>query len=144
MPDTDLLDAKLESLSRCLQRIEAKTPSIAKEFIRDYDAQDIVSVNVQRAIQICVDLGNHLISSRGWKAPGTMAETFSILNENGVLDENLAGSLARAVGFRNVSVHQYHEIDWVRVHRLVTKDLGIFRAFAGAIAPVWNTTPDSQ
>lgn len=144
MAETDLLDAKLESLSRCLQRIEAKTPSIAEEFVRDYDAQDIVSVNVQRAIQICVDLGNHLISSRGWKAPGTMAETFRVLNENGVLDENLAGSLAKAVGFRNVSVHQYHEIDWVRVHRLVTKDIGVFRGFAVAIASAWNTTPNSQ
>lgn len=140
MPDPDLLDAKLESLRRCLKRIEEKTPSTAEALVHDYDAQDIVAVNVQRAIQVCVDLGNHLISSRGWNAPGTMAETFSVLEANGALDADLAGGLARAVGFRNVSVHQYSEIDWVRVHRLVRQETGIFRAFAASIADAWNTT----
>ncbi|TVQ40439.1 MAG: DUF86 domain-containing protein [Spirochaetaceae bacterium] len=138
MPDADLLDARLESLRRCLRRIQEKTPPSAPALIRDYDAQDIVSVNLQRAVQICVDLGSHLIASRGWPAPSTMADTFVVLSTRQVLDPGLAERLQRAVGFRNVAVHEYDAIDWERVFRLVQTSLDDFRSFAAAIVNAWN------
>ena len=133
MRENDLLDAKLESLERCLRRIRERTPESAQALEQDYDAQDIVSVNLQRAIQICVDLGGHLISKNGWTAPTTMAETFSSLSEHGVIESALADPLRRAVGFRNISVHEYETIDWDRVYRLITEQLDLFRRFGAAL-----------
>ncbi|MFP4409361.1 MAG: type VII toxin-antitoxin system HepT family RNase toxin, partial [Spirochaetaceae bacterium] len=133
MPESDLLDVKLESLDRCLRRIKEHTPVSARSLSEDYDAQDIVSVNLQRAIQICVDVGGHLISQRGWTAPSTMAETFAVLTEHGVLGEELSARLRRAVGFRNISVHEYETIDWDRVYRLITEHLDLFREFGAAV-----------
>lgn len=133
MQENDLLDIKLESLERCLRRIRENTPENARALAEDYDAQDIVSVNLQRAIQICVDVGGHLISQQGWTAPSTMAETFTTLSEQGVIGTALADPLRRAVGFRNISVHEYQKIDWDRVYRLITEELDVFREFAAAV-----------
>lgn len=140
MPESDLLDVKLESLSRCVDRIKSNTPETAEQLTEDYDAQDIVAVNLQRAIQICVDLGGHLLSTRGWAAPSSMAETFIILADHGVLDKDLAERLRRAVGFRNSSLREYEKIDWVRVHRIVTEILQDFRLFGRELVDAWPET----
>jgi len=133
LPDHDLLDLKIESIRRCLGRIVEKTPPNADALQTDYDAQDIVSVNLQRAVQLCVDIAAHLIAERGWDAPTTMAETFSVLADAEIIDRELAERLRRAVGFRNISVHEYERIDWNRVHRLITTRLGDFRTFVEAV-----------
>ncbi len=133
MPDHDLRDAKIESIRRCLGRITANTPPHPEALAADYDRQDIVSVNLQRAIQLCVDLGAHLIAERGSEAPSTMAETFTVLADLEVIERELAERLRRAVGFRNISVHEYERIDWHRVYELITTRLEDFRAFVAAV-----------
>ncbi len=50
MPDRDLLGTKLTSLRRCLERITAHTPKSADALVSNYDAQDIISLNLQRAV----------------------------------------------------------------------------------------------
>lgn len=54
--DQDVINEKLESPRRCLQRIHDKYPATAADLSQDQDAQDIVSLNLTRAVQICVDL----------------------------------------------------------------------------------------
>lgn len=90
MADRDVLDAKVQSIGRCLERIEEWKPASADE-----------------------------------------------LERHGVLDGDLAERLRRAVGFRNVSVHEYDEVDWRLVYRLVSERLGDFRSFVSRISEAW-------
>jgi uncharacterized protein YutE (UPF0331/DUF86 family) len=136
--DRDLLDAKVESIERCLKRIEERTPATPEALEADYDAQDIISVNLQRAVQLSVDLASHLITTRGWPAPDTMGAAFTTLEREGILDADLADRLRRAVGFRNVSVHEYEEVDWRRVYSMVTERLGDFRDYAERVVHAWE------
>lgn len=136
MTDRDLIDLKVESIRRCIARIEEKTPRSVDALERDLDAQDIVTVNLQRAIQLCVDIGSYIISEHGWDAPATMSETFQVLGRHSVIPDDLAERMSRAVGFRNISVHEYDAIDWKIVYHLVTERLDDFRLFARcAFAP---------
>ena len=50
------------------------------------------------------------------------------------IDDALAGRLKKAVGFRNIAVHNYGEIDWTIVHALARRHLGDFTEFARIIA----------
>ena len=59
--DREIVEQKLESLRRCLQRIETKCPADAATLVADFDLQDIVSLNLSRAVQLTVDIGAHLI-----------------------------------------------------------------------------------
>jgi uncharacterized protein YutE (UPF0331/DUF86 family) len=63
------------------------------------------------AIEGCVDVAQHIASSERWAPPDSNAAAVRSLGEHGVLDGDLAVSLARAVGFRNVLVHQYAVVD---------------------------------
>jgi len=131
--DGDLIRQKLESLRRCVQRVDEKCPADAATLERDPDLQDIVTLNLSRAIQLCVDVGAHLIASADAPAPTTMAQTFDWLARSGVLTPELAGRLRRAVGFRNIVIHNYEAIDWQVVHALARRHLTDFEDFARAI-----------
>jgi uncharacterized protein YutE (UPF0331/DUF86 family) len=132
-PDPDLLRAKLASMGRCLQRIVDRCPPDVATLARDLDAQDIVSLNLERLVQLAIDAGLHILASRGASIPGTMRAVFPAMATGGILATDLADRLQRAVGFRNISVHQYDDLDWAIVHAIATDHLGDFRQFIGAI-----------
>ncbi|MDD5276311.1 MAG: DUF86 domain-containing protein [Methylovulum sp.] len=128
--DREVVEQKLEALRRCLQRIETKCPPEADTLITDFDLQDIVSLNLSRAVQLCVDIGAHLISGMDVPPPDTMGQTFDRLAQAGILSVALALSLKKAVGFRNIAVHNYDAINWHIVHSIVKNHLADFTEFA--------------
>ena len=131
--DEALVLAKLESLRRCVERIRAKTPSSVQALAEDYDLQDILCVNLERAVQTCVDIAAHILADGNAPAPDSMAAGFDALRKTGYLPEQLAGHLKKSVGFRNISVHAYQEIDWAVVFSIITTRLSVFSEFAGCI-----------
>ncbi|MCO6428170.1 HepT-like ribonuclease domain-containing protein [Nitrosomonas communis] len=74
-----VIEQKLESLRRVLLRIAEKCPEDAATLAKNIDAQDILTLNLTRAIQLCVDIGSHLISATKLLPPDTMGETFDVL-----------------------------------------------------------------
>lgn len=134
--DAELILEKIESLRRCVQRVEDKRGDSVEDLERDWDRQDIITVNLTRAVQLCVDIAAHLISEDDGAPPDTMAEGFDRLHEMGVLSATLAQRLQGAVGFRNVAVHAYRSIDWQIVHSITHERLDDFRRFAQAVLDV--------
>jgi uncharacterized protein YutE (UPF0331/DUF86 family) len=132
--DREVVEQKLESLRRCLQRIETKCPAEVDALLTDYDLQDFVSLNLSRAVQLCVDIGAHLISGINVPPPDTMSQTFDRLEQAGMLTTTLALNLKKAVGFRNIAVHNYDDINWHIVHNIVKNHLAYFSAFAKVVA----------
>lgn len=72
---------------------------------------DGVKYVVITAVEACVDVAQHIGSSEGYPAPDSNADAIRELGTRGVIAPELAASLARAVGFRNVLVHQYTTVD---------------------------------
>jgi uncharacterized protein YutE (UPF0331/DUF86 family) len=132
--DREVVEQKLESLRRCLQRIETKCPTDAATLVADIDLQDIVSLNLSRAVQISVDIGAHLIAGMEVPPPDTMGQTFDLLAQESVLNKELASRLKKAVGFRNIAVHNYENINWEIVHSIAKHYLADFSEFAKVIA----------
>ncbi len=129
-----IVEEKLESLQRCVARVEAKRADTAAQLRTDVDRQDIISLNLTRAVQLSVDLALHALSSTGASAPHTMEGAFDALAEQAVISEALRDRLKAAVGFRNIVVHSYQAIDWAIVHNITHERLEDFRLFARAIA----------
>jgi len=129
----DLVKAKLESLARCLDRIREKTPVTKELFLEHWDAQDLVMKNLERAVQVCVDVANHLTADKGVPPAGSMSMAFLSLHRIGVIDQALAEQLRKTIGLRNLAVHEYESIDYGRVYDSVTTGLGVFEDFARAV-----------
>jgi uncharacterized protein YutE (UPF0331/DUF86 family) len=132
--DRQVVEQKLESLRRCLRRVAEKCPPDADTLAQNADLQDIVALNLTRAVQLCVDIGAHLVAGLELPPPDTMGQTFDVLAGAGIIDEHLAVRLKKAVGFRNIAVHRYQEIDWRIVHALASQRLGDFAEFAKAVS----------
>ncbi len=131
--DRDLVESKLESLRRCVERIADKTPSSVDQLLRDPDIQDIIALNLQRAVQLSVDVASHLIAETDAVPPSTMAENFEVLQKLQIINPALAERLTKAVGFRNIAVHSYHSINWNVVYQICTHHLDEFRQFTKAV-----------
>lgn len=129
--DKEMVLTKLESLRRCLERIEAQQIRSLQDLQENLDKQDITVLNLERAIQLCVDIAAHLLADSGVTVPDTMAGTFKNLALQGVLDKNLAEKLGKSVGFRNIAIHQ--DINYEILYAVVTEHLQDFRNFTQAV-----------
>lgn len=131
--DRDVVFEKLESLRRCLKRIESKRPGELERLLSDIDLQDILTLNLSRAVQLCVDIGAHVLAGTETAPPATMGETFDTLAELGLISNELRIRMKKAVGFRNIAVHGYEKIDYEILFHLTHKNLIDFEQYARAI-----------
>lgn len=136
--DTLIAARKLDSLQRCLVRIRSKCPPTADALAGDVDAQDIIVLNLSRAVQLCVDLATHLLAGASQPPPETMGQAFEQLVPACGLDADLARTLRKAVGFRNLAVHSYAHIDWAIVHTIASKHLEDFGRFGAWVEKAAN------
>lgn len=131
--DIEVVRSKPASLQRCVDRIKTTCPKTPIELEQNIDAQDIVTLNLSRAVQLSVDISSHILATAQLPAPQTMGESFINMEKIGVLDAALASHLRKSVGFRNIAVHNYEAINWEVVFSIVTERLEDFTAFAKAV-----------
>lgn len=63
-----------------------------------------------------------------------MAGAFDVLADSDVVDAAVALKMKKAVGFRNVAVHNYQAVDWEIVFNICHRQLSDFRDCAAAVA----------
>ncbi len=92
--------------------------------------QDILVLNITRAVQLSVDIGSHVISDTEQSAPQTMGNVFVVLEEIGAISSQLYDPMKKAVGFRNIAVHQYEANDWNIIYAVCEQSVTGFGHFA--------------
>lgn len=128
--DKIIVNKKLDSLYRCINRIQEKCPTDASELKTNLDLQDVIVLNLSRAVQLCVDIAAHTLAASNQPAPNTMSEAFQRLAAMQIIDTYLAERLKKSVGFRNLAVHNYHDLNWDIVFAVASKHLEDFKEFA--------------
>lgn len=58
-----------------------------------------------------IDIANHLIKLRKLGLPRDSRESFTLLAQAGMIDVVMLRKLPGMVGFRNILVHEYQELD---------------------------------
>lgn len=128
-----------ERLRRILQRIAADARLLSEyaartsyELINDEQALGHVKYLFVTAVEGCVNAAHHIGASEGLEPPANNADSIRILGRRRFLEPDLAESIASAVGFRNILVHQYLDVD----HAIVVESLkrvGDLDAFVAAL-----------
>ena len=75
MVDRDVVFAKINAIQRCLKRIKDVT-NLDPETLENLDIQEIVILNLQRAIQSSIDLAAHIVADEGLGLPQELRENF--------------------------------------------------------------------
>jgi uncharacterized protein YutE (UPF0331/DUF86 family) len=123
MVDHDLILSKANSVEKHVKRALEKSDVDMKAFLNDSDRQDIVLFNLQMAVQNCIDIAAHIISDEGFGVPGSNNEMFYMLEENGYLEIQMVEKMVKAIGFRNLIVHEYGELDIEKVYEISRNDI---------------------
>lgn len=117
---------KVESISRCVKRIEQERQF---NLFEDIVHQDALLLNLQRACQTTIDIALHIVKQKQMGIPNTAVEVFEILYAQNIIPLELFESMRSKVGFRNIMVHDYTELDLNIVKSIIEKHLADFTAF---------------
>jgi len=131
--DRDILLSKAEAIRRHIKRVIDKRNVDIEAFIKDIDRQESILFNLQMAIQNCIDMAAHIISEEGLGVPSSAGEMFYLLEENGYLDRDITEKMIKAVGFRNIMVHEYGRIDLKQVFQFAQKDVEDLNQYIASI-----------
>ncbi len=130
MVDKDILWAKISAMEKHLARIFEKREVSLQEFLGDLDRQESILFNLQMAIQNCIDIAAHIVSEEGLGVAGSTNELFYLLEDRRIIDRALTEKMVRAVGFRNLVVHEYGKVDLEVVFRVAHENVTDLKEFA--------------
>jgi uncharacterized protein YutE (UPF0331/DUF86 family) len=133
LTDRDLISKKLALIESSVQ--ELRTLARPEEIRNDVREERFIEHTLQIAIQALIDVATHIVSDERLGEPKTNRELFDLLRRYGWLSAELAQTLQRMTGFRNVLVHGYDTVDLAIVEQIVRDRLEDFLSFVAAIKP---------
>ncbi|MGI6783334.1 MAG: type VII toxin-antitoxin system HepT family RNase toxin [Aminivibrio sp.] len=130
----DIALNKKEGVERCVQKVKAYYAfASGLPFEQDFLKQDAIAINIQRATELCIDLANHVVKTLKLGIPKESRESFLLLAGAGLIGWEMARDLGRMVGFRNVLVHDYRDLDVAIMKDVVENRLDLFVEFTVAV-----------
>lgn len=130
---------KIATIVRCIERAREEHTLAGAAFRSNFTHQDAAVLNITRACEAAVDLANMLIRKKRIGIPSDMKESFALLERSQVLAPDLSKRLQNMVGFRNLAVHQYQELNLDIVESIIRKDLDDLLKFAETVRPLLDT-----
>nr|WP_156932823.1 DUF86 domain-containing protein [Desulfonatronum lacustre] len=117
-----------------MERIKEKRNVRMETFLNDLDRQESVLFNLQMAVQNCIDMAAHIVSENRMGIAGSTNELFYLLEERGIIETELTEKMVRAVGFRNLVVHEYGKVDLEIVFRAAHENIDDLMVFSEVVA----------
>lgn len=137
----DVLLNKIQTIERCLKRIREEYVGFEDSFEENFTKQDSVILNLERASQASIDMATQIVKMDKLGLPNTSRELFDLLLENAIISEDSARQMKGMVGFRNIAVHDYQNLNLEIVVAIVEKHLGDFEDF---IADIFTSYLDTK
>lgn len=132
MPD-DVLINKAATVERCVARAREEFDRDPTTFAIDFTRQDAATLNVQRACEAVLDMGQHLVRREGLGVPQSARDVFELLARGGWIEPKLAEALKRMVAFRNIAVHDYQALLLPILVNVITGHLDEFLDFTQVV-----------
>ncbi|MBO9542184.1 DUF86 domain-containing protein [bacterium] len=129
----DVLINKAAAIERCVARAREEYQRDPSTFATDFTRQDAAILNIQRACEAALDMGQHLIRRDRLGVPQSARDVFALLAGAGWIEPTLADSLKRMVGFRNIAVHDYQSLQLPITVNVITLHLDEFLRYSEAL-----------
>jgi uncharacterized protein YutE (UPF0331/DUF86 family) len=129
----DVLINKAALIERCVARAREEYARDPTTFATDFTRQDAAILNIQRACEAALDMGQHLIRREKLGVPQSARDVFALLAQGGWIDATLADRLKRMVGFRNIAVHDYQALQLPITVSIITSHLDEFLQYSQAV-----------
>ncbi|MFG0316036.1 MAG: DUF86 domain-containing protein [Planctomycetota bacterium JB042] len=131
--DRDIVIRKLERIVESLRLLEPMRELSVEEYGADVYRRKAIERLLQEVVESAVDLNAHLLVGSGEPAPDDLFTSFLAIGDLGILDRDLARSLAPSAGLRNRLVHEYDRIDDSIVLAAVRSALDLFPRYVASV-----------
>lgn len=125
----DVLINKAATIERCVARAREEYHADPATFANNFTRQDAAILNIQRACEAALDMGQHLIRRDKLGVPQSARDVFTLLAQAGRITPDLAEELKRMVGFRNIAVHDYQTLQLAITVSIIEKHLDGFLCY---------------
>jgi uncharacterized protein YutE (UPF0331/DUF86 family) len=133
LTDPVLIAKRLRKLREYVRLLRILRGRPLEEFIEDPFVIGNVERYLQLAIQVVLDICNHIVADDRLGAVEEYRDTIRLLGQNGYLQPGLVQRLTPMAGLRNILVHDYMDVDRNRIHALLQDCLEDFEQFATQI-----------
>jgi len=124
---------KFQQLEEYLETLKSVKKTPLETFLKDKILIGGAKYYLQVSIECCLDVANHIIASEHFRVPKDYADSFTVLEEQGIVTSNYGQKLRQMAKFRNRLVHLYGEIDNTYVYRFLKDDLKDIEYFKSII-----------
>ena len=120
---------KSASIARCLKRIQTEYNGNQLNLFENLTKQDSIVLNLQRACELSLDLGLHVIRVKKLGIPQSSRDIFEILNQANLITPTLLQTMKAMVGFRNIAIHEYRKLNLEIIRSIIEKHLSELNEF---------------
>ena len=125
----DVLLNKAAAIEHCVARAREEYNIDSVSFATNFSRQDAAILNIQRACEAALDIGQHLIRREQLGVPQSARDVFELLAKGKWIESPLAESLKRMIGFRNIAIHEYQSLQLEITVKIITNHLDEFLQF---------------
>ncbi|MBI4330241.1 MAG: DUF86 domain-containing protein [Chloroflexi bacterium] len=125
------IEKDISSIRRYLKILRGYQAHTREAIENDITLRGAVERYLYLVTQATIDVAEAIIAFKNFRRPGTYADAFHILKEEGFLSAALTDKLVKMVGFRNVIAHDYSSLDFRIVHDVMMHGLDDIEAFLG-------------
>jgi uncharacterized protein YutE (UPF0331/DUF86 family) len=129
----DVLINKAATIERCVARAKEEYEKDTSLFATDFTRQDAAILNIQRACEAALDMGQHLIRRERLGIPQGARDVFDLLAKGGWIAGDMGTGLKKMVGFRNIAVHDYQTLQLPITITIISKHLDELLDYAQTI-----------
>ena len=117
------INKKINEIQKYLDELMEMVPNTLKE----YESNKIVRAACERyfekVVESVTDLAFIVITLKKFRVPDDDIDSFRILEENGIINDELYNRLKDAKGMRNFIAHQYGQINDKLVYEAIIEEL---------------------
>lgn len=128
----DVILNKISIIERCVKRVREEY-DYNPENLKNFTKQDSIILNLQRACEASIDLAMHIIAEMKLGLPKSSQDAFTLLETADILPSSLVQKMKAMVGFRNIAVLDYQEMNLVILQKIVEDHLIDFMEYTKTI-----------
>lgn len=133
MTNVEIIKRKLSEIKKFFTIVKKYQNYSKEEILSDDTLKGAVERYLYLLCQATIDLAEAILVHFGLRTPFTYGEIFEILQENNIIDKNIALKMKKMTGFRNILTHAYGEININIVLGVLKKDINDFLIFTKAV-----------
>lgn len=128
----EVLTGKAGTIERCCKRAREEYQKDPTTFVGDVTRQDAATLNVIRAWEAAVEMGDYVIGEKKLGAPKDEREVITLLADNGLIDAVLAEDLKRTGEFCRAE-WDYQAAPLPALVTIIKRGLDDFSAYSRAL-----------